>query len=341
MGKLIPRFFTEWFGQKYLHRKGKVLFISQPLFKDEGEVDTLDYFCQMLASLAIHIDEVDNYDMVIKIPKSIDAWSDQVNFLIECKNNSKEYDLVIISPYDRKRILEHIINLQKVNNKLNVFTIDKGYTDKEFEQFSEGHVDPPKYIQADWEHGGELAAEKFIEYIVENHSDKQANCQILVVKGNDCHERENAFIEKIKKYSNMNSAFDAKTTQISGNFLRDTAYTETKNWILKNMSNIIAKPLYGVFACNDEMALGVRQAIIEIESESNPFQDYTPQIIGFDGIKDVVLRIKENDKYLYGTINIKVDKQVKELVELIKRLHNGISITQPNHLKCEFLKRLP
>lgn len=337
MGKLIPGALSKTIGQRYLHRKGKVLYISQPLFKDEKEVDTLDYFCQMLASLVIHIADVDHYDMVVKIPKSIDGWSQQINFLTECEKIASEYDFVIISPYDRKRISEHIINLQQANKNLKIFTIDKGYTDSDFPEFELGKVDPPKYIQANWTHGGTLAAEALHQYIVHSQPENQCNCQILVVHGNDCHEREDAFVKKIEDFSSADSPFNAQTNKICGNFLRDQAYLETLKWIDGNIINIANKPLYGIFSCNDEMALGVRQAIMELEKSI--FKDYTPQIIGFDGIKDVTLRIQDNDKYLYGTINIKVDKQVKELVEIIRKTYKGIKVDQPKDLECELLKR--
>jgi ABC-type sugar transport system substrate-binding protein len=338
MSKIIPKVFDRVISQRYFHKKGKVLFISQPLFLDENEVDTLDYFCQMLASIAIHLNEVDDYDLVVKIPKSISGWEEQMDFLKECIDNPKEYEIVIISPYDRFRIADHIIRLQQRNRKLKIFTIDKGYSNKEFPKFEENRVDPPMYVKADWSEGGRMAADEFKSFIENNYkSEIASNCQILVLHGNDCHEREQSFLDAIDKYSCDDCDFNASTPKLNGKFLRNISNVKVKVWIKKNKTNLKNKPLLGVFACNDEMALGARQAIIDLEDEY--FQEYTPRIIGFDGIRDVTLRIGEKDKFLYGTINIKVHKQVKELIALIKRSFEMIEIEQPEDIECELLKQ--
>lgn len=338
MSKLVPKYINKVIDQRFIHKRGKVLFISQPLFQDEKEVDTLDYFCQMLASIAIHISEIDDFDLVVKIPRSISGWSDQMVFIEECIKNPKEYEVIIISPYDRYEIVDHIIKLQQKNKNLKIFTIDKGYTDDEFSKFETGKVDPPLYVKADWAEGGRLAAHAFKEYIESNYERTiSSNCQILVIHGNDCHEREDSFLELIEKYSCDDCDFNAKTHSIDGKFLRTNSYIKVKAWIKDQKINLTNKPLLGIFACNDEMALGARQAIIELEKDF--FQEYTPRIIGFDGIKDVTIRIHEKDKFIYGTVNIKVDKQVKRLIALIKKTFQKIAISQPEDLECELLKQ--
>lgn len=326
-------------GKGFFHCKKKILFISQPLFKDEKEDDTFDYFCRMLGSLCVHITGLNDYDFVVKIPSTIHTWGQQKSFLDECIANSDEYKYIILSPYNRSHIVSNVISLLQRRNKKSVFIIDKTYSDDQFyEEFYKNKVDRPYYVMANWFEGGKLAGEEMVQFIENTYSEEIiSNCQILLVHGNDCHEREDSFDSVIDKYSKDDRHFHAITHKIDGDFLRETAKAKFIDWVKVNKNNIKHKPLLGIFASNDEMALGVRLGIIELKGQSY-FTDYQPKIIGFDGSKEVMLLISEKDKYLHATVNLKLEQQVAELVGLIKDLDQNHDIKQPEDIPCVLFK---
>jgi len=77
--------------------------------------------------------------------------------------------------------------------------------------------------------------------------------------------------------------------------------------------------LHAVFACNDDMAIGVRSAIRTVIEGGHSFSAVT-QIVGYDGISEIREYIDAKDPYIAGTVDVRVEDQARAAMLLIHRL---------------------
>ncbi len=333
----------EWFNyiNRYKKRplKRKILFINQPLFKDgKEEVDTFDYFCQLFASLNIHLDSLKKFDVVTKVV-SFDKAIEEQNLLIKyCVENPYEYDYLIVNLFSRKESIDNIKELMNTEGAPKLILIDKGFRDeacckddeiwkmkKTGNQMFKNSFDSfdkvmPSYFQVSWEKGGEMAALQIFDYA--KHCFKKYDYNeydIIVLHGNDCFERGLKFKQKIET---LNSGFEKKLTvqELESDFSNNGGYDEINNYL--NTKHNGDRPLIGVFCSNDEMALGVRRAFIDFELDSK--LPVRPKIVGFDGIKDVTLHIDHQmEKYILNTVNVKVNEMTKNVYLFLNRYNTN------------------
>ena len=195
-----------WF-KKNEWRK-KILFISSPITAKLEETETLDYFAYIVSILSQKIENVfPNYDLVVKVPedggnttdKQIKIINDAINIINKNKN---EYVAVILSPYDKTKERDYVINLCNISKTL---LIDQGYyTDEEIKYFKQKKVDRPPFVQSDWEQGGKIAGQLLISYL-QKKAIKSPN--ILIVKGNiGSEERIKGFKEPLNN-SSLNPSY--------------------------------------------------------------------------------------------------------------------------------------
>ena len=78
----------------------------------------------------------------------------------------------------------------------------------------------------------------------------------------------------------------------------------------------------GIFACNDDMAIGARSAVIALKLEGYKFVNGMA-IVGYDGVKEAVEYITANDEYLVGTVDVQISEQAKSVISIIQSRHHG------------------
>ncbi len=144
--------------------------------------------------------------------------------------------------------------------------------------------------------------------------------KLLVLNGmtgqGRAERRFEGFMEALKLYQTQHN-LKYKLTVRTANWRRSEA--------LKVVSGLytFGNEYNGIFAANDEMALGASQAVNEMKNKKLPF------IIGFDAVKEAVDAVK--NKKLTATIAQSPYKMGKESIFLLDRIRNKENY-EPEHL---------
>jgi ABC-type sugar transport system substrate-binding protein len=299
-----------------------IVYISSML--NNKKSSSFDFFVEIITCISEKLSL--DYDLIVKIPSS--SHPSQVQLLEKILSQSESYGLFIIAPLKTIDVKNVIIS-KGISTP--IITIDKF-----IEPFNlgESRIEIP-FISSDWKEGGKHAADIFIEYFT-----LQDKVNILILEGlegsqsridgftqriketnkNECKKRKEPCIKCI---TNENCKFSlVKSKKLD--FTRETAKTYVKRFLQDSNS------IDGIFACNDEMALGARDALLDL-TQTN--KKYKIKIVGFDGINEVksILQNIEED-FLLGTIDVNVVKQVEHLISSITS--NSIQ-NKKEFVKCE------
>lgn len=79
-------------------------------------------------------------------------------------------------------------------------------------------------------------------------------------------------------------------------------------------------PLDGVFACNDDMAIGIRSAVVGLSQSPGVGFARTPQIVGYDGIQEMREYMDHGDPYIAGTVDVRIQEQAKAALMMMHQL---------------------
>lgn len=295
-------------------KNNPVVFISSAISPSKYSKVSFEYFTKIAVLLSQYFEP--QYDLIIKIPPDNDEQSQhtQLSMLDNTIAFNKKYSGIIIAPIGTSLLEESIYNYiskRKADcQKCPILTIDKGYIKDKCAYFKDRNDNPPPFVMSDGKIGGKRAAESLIKYFEKN---PQINPTVLILKGLEgSQERVDGFIERWKeKYNNEPTLFRREIP-----FKRDIAKQEIYSF-LQDHSDFINK-MHGVFCCNDEMALGVREALYEFK-RNNPgiFKEIKwVKIVGFDGINEVKRLIDEKDCWIINTIDVEIEEQVNKLVQM-------------------------
>lgn len=281
-----------------------IVYISSPLINiTVSDTSSNDYFVQLLTLIVQKIHDVINVDVVVKLSKSTSS-DDQVTLIGELFSNKEKYSGVILSPVNGSHagleLQKHITTLESYK-LLPIITIDKRINE---------HVNEiviPS-ITSDWKNGGACAADLIMQYL-RNTKDTTAKNVLYMPGLEGSEDRIAGFVSVLKD--------DSRFTSIRlphADFTRETAKARFADYLETN-KNVVDF----IFACNDEMALGIRDAILEARP-SNPHIART-KVIGFDGTKEFTAAMdSDNNDILLGTVDVNLERQVDKLVEKIREL---------------------
>ncbi|MBN1618624.1 substrate-binding domain-containing protein [Candidatus Dojkabacteria bacterium] len=321
-----------------------VVFINSALSpSDVNGHDVFDYFVTLMSSLSVTLSK-EGYDLVLKTPSSYsNVVQEQLEFLSAfesiIKKVGKYYSGIIIAPFAMKSLTPILGKLLADKDPtFPILTIDKGYLDVSEIKYDLKVKHPPPCVICDEKQGGSLAADSLITYYKSRYG-RRLEPKVLIVAGlegstgdEDSKDRIDGFTEKFKE-----SYPEAKYLHIYAEFKRNKAKEEMLNFIKTST----LRP-NGVFCCNDEMALGIRDALMEEECEiqneidklktqglskreinserENFLEDMAwikrIKIVGFDGIREAKLLLRQKDKWLLNTVDVNAPRQVKKLVEM-------------------------
>lgn len=310
----------------------KILLISSSITSPDSDIDTYDYFAGIASELAINLQSRHpEYELVLKVPEGgIKAKDQQVRFISEAITPIENYECIVISPVDRDNLYPMMNKWIKEYGKNRIIFIDQGYTKEDYEYFHTDDISRPPFVQADWKNGGKVAAESMFN-VLSKHSVKCPN--IALLKGKiGSPERIKGFKEFLSSQENP-SNFKVCYTEFDGDYSRKKALEVFEPYLKTCIEQ--KKPIDGVFAVNDEMALGVREAIYKNKEEFlkhiAPVQNNRlPFVIGFDGIRDATLLIDNKDDLIYDTVDVRLKEQIKKLSSLIEAI-----IISKTHYKDE------
>ena len=103
----------------------------------------------------------------------------------------------------------------------------------------------------------------------------------------------------------------------------------------KEMTRILAQSkdrIDVIFAANDEMALGARQAVLTAKVMGND-RVSDCMIFGFDAIDEVVRLIQENDLHFKGTVEQDLDEMATSLVDILARGESGTVLSNSDSIR--------
>jgi ABC-type sugar transport system substrate-binding protein len=288
-----------------------IVYISSLLNKNKSS--SFDFFVEIITCISEKLSL--DYDLIVKIPSS--THPSQAQLIEKIIEQSDNYGLFIVAPFNTlelKKILEG------KDIRIPIITIDKYF---DTIKNNNTNIEIP-YISADWKEGGKLAADIFIE-----HFKNKDKVTILILEGLEGSQvRIDGFTERIKETNKRGckkrksnpcikckSGSDCKFSLIKSDtldFSRESATTYLKRFLQDNPNLQID----GIFACNDEMALGARDTLQELTKNGN---HQNIKIVGFDGINEVKFILKNNkDDLLLGSIDVNISQQVEHLVNSIK-----------------------
>jgi len=227
------------------------------------------------------------------------------------------------------------------NTDFPILTIDKGYIDDEI-KLDVGVPHPP-YVMCDENYGGRIAARSLISFFEENrHEVPEPRVAVLSgLEGSDL--RIEGFKEEFTSHFSGDGA--VYPNPLAGEFRRAVARQLTQAFLKKQRLAV-----HAFFCCNDEMALGVRDAL---EEETNKFRRrirhiggtakiplgekrsklkclyaellwlLNIKVVGFDGIREVRILLDRKDQWLLNSVDVDVPNQVAHLVELFDRFRGA------------------
>ncbi|MBU3928473.1 MAG: substrate-binding domain-containing protein [Bacteroidetes bacterium] len=298
----------------------KILFISSPITTKLEDAETLDYFAYIVSILSQKIENAfPNYDLVVKVPEDEGDPSDKQAKIIKeaiktITNNKDEYDAVIVSPYDKNKEIDEVIELCKT---CKVLLIDQGYyTKDEKAKFKASKVDRPPFVQSNWDQGGRIAAKSIIYYL----NGKSINSpNILIIKGNVGSDER---IVGFKKELNESRLKPKYWNEIDGKYSKQKAsevFLDFLDKIYKRKERIDV-----IFCTNDAMALGVKEVLTSKSKLGLFTAEDAPAIIGYDGIRDFTLPMSIGDPFLFDTVDVQLLGQMSCFLDMLKVSINGI-----------------
>jgi ABC-type sugar transport system substrate-binding protein len=189
-------------------------------------------------------------------------------------------------------------------------------------------VDRPPYVQADWVQGGEVAGHS-MRKLMEVRNVKVPH--IVIIEGLVGSPQRVRGFQAAMRQSNVSDFKPHYPDGLKGRYSMKSARELFEPYLLECISENIV--IDGVFATNDEMALGVRDALTKnkdayMAAFSSRDKFHLPAVIGFDGIKDLTFHIDNNDDFIYDTVNVRLKDQIERLAHIIEMVTTGIEITE-------------
>lgn len=289
--------------------------------------DSLSFFSLVVTELvqAAEREMRMRMSIVVKIPEMDDvrgAQIEQAKLVDRIFRRASHYRALILNPLDSKAIEEDIKRLQLEAPHFPVFTIDWCLGSVPWGTEDQTRNLPPG-VMADWLKGGVLAAKMAEKYLRFVRIEKPLVWIITGLAGTEA--RQDSFQDTLKR-----SGIECSFKLIPAAFQQDKARDAFLDRWGENDS---ALPDL-VFCTNDEMALGINDALDEVDARKQG-EDVTSwiKIIGFDAIHDFTTHIAPSDdaskyhKRFLNTVDVGVRRQAKSLVDLMVRYFQRKEIT--------------
>jgi len=237
------------------------------------------------------------YELIVQAPEK---GAVDVERQIQIMENliSQKVDAICVVPADSKSILPVIAKANKA--QIPVLNIDNKI---DFELAKKDNIKVATFIGSDNYLGGKLAA----EYIVKKLNGKGKVAILEGVSGVEAaNQRKGGFSDYVKN----NPGIKVVASQ-PADWDREKGLNVFQNILQANPD------VQGLFACNDEMALGAIQAVKAAKKEGIV-------IVGFDATKDGVAAVKDGS--MAGTVAQLPAEMGKIAVQKAMHLINGKSI---------------
>lgn len=298
-----------------------IVYISSNLEGSNIETSSFDFFVHIVNILSKE-SYSHNFDLIVKVPTNSTPL--QQDIIDRISIGIDKYYGIILAPNETNKLIKPIRELLKKINAADIHSFPIITIDKYFHHRINKKVIP--YVSSDWERGGELAAEHFYKFF------GNKNTIIQILKGKEGSiPRIQGFQKKILQinttyFGNQCNSHDLKCDirclencpyKIVISEELDFSRESARRYVEDKITEICEKYMInGIFSCNDEMALGARDALMKITKKNLKYKDI--RIVGFDGINEVMKILDEdNEDFLIGTIDVKIREQVKATINYL------------------------
>jgi ABC-type sugar transport system substrate-binding protein len=170
----------------------------------------------------------------------------------------------------------------------------------------------PHLVCVDNEEGGRIAAEIMLSRLKDRGVRKPY--RVLCIAGSAKHPHSALRLEGfIKYFDEIEKSTDYRIDSIDGEWTRKAAAAAFQKYVDERDIRRLSQ-LHGVFAFNDEMALGVDKIL----RERNAVGASSIEIVGFDYIDALSHEWRNHEDCLViGTVNAEMRKQARAAVDLI------------------------
>ncbi len=175
----------------------------------------------------------------------------------------------------------------------------------------------PSFVGGDENAGGRMAAELMVSAVREARPEIPEIPRFAIVNGGSARwemQRSKAFRDAI--LAEWPDAVFVETPAIP--YSRTRAFEATLE-LMHGLAVDGQIDVLGIFACNDDMAIGARGAISRLHREGLQFTG-PPQIVGYDGIPEIREYLGSNDNYIAGSVDVRIDEQARVAISLMQKL---------------------
>jgi ABC-type sugar transport system substrate-binding protein len=347
-----------------------VAFISSALSpeKEEG-YESFDFFAVLLGGIVIHAQKnlIDGR-VAVYVPEKIETdRTNQGDLLQKVLKLGRRFDAIVIAPFEtsvvKAELLKYVNSISSDPEHDDASDIPLVFIDKNIDPEELGEDVCNRFsivnVACDNHDGGRKAARLLIKAlnaqdIVRNRKRENRPSRFMILRGLEGGEqRANGFREAIASATRAEIITPASDDL---NFTRSGA----RRWMEDQLASIREKKIndfgslgdttqWGIFACNDEMALGIHAVISarhdllrervglandESRVDSETAEDVSElmflqgiKIVGFDGIgaaREVISPMRGvRDRWFVGTIGAQVERQSASAIDWIKKLRES------------------
>jgi ABC-type sugar transport system substrate-binding protein len=211
------------------------------------------------------------------------------------------------------------------STEIPVVMVDVYFDPKGYDERNKAKM--PCFVGGNELEGGRLAAEILVERIRDRCSGKEPESKIIIIRGGNTAWE----LQRIESFKHSVSE-QLGCIYVETEFLfyhRDDAFDATYR-LFSSMSPRELKLCSGIFAANDDMAIGARNAIRELSKSKGDAINVA--IVGYDGAPEMKRLIQRGDEYLVGTVDVKIREQAETAIYVMKQLVEGTKPKERVHL---------
>ena len=288
-----------------------IVYVSHPIAL--SQTSSFDYFVSIINHLAEDVQSELNKDLIVKIPSSKGMIEDeQLKILDKVLSEVDKYSAIIISPASSKDLKNHFESqieiMQEIFEKIPVYTIDK-----KIDELENGFQIP--FVTGNWKQGGRLAGRACKVWLNSKRKEDRYN-RVLIVRGKEGSEER---IDGFTSYLKGSKVTIVETQELIA-YSREAAYDHLDEF----KSNYEINEFDLIFCCNDEMALGVREFLI-----NNKISPEKTKIVGFDKTIEFAWLANHQSNHLLKSVDVQLRNQIRILTTYLLKYNYTAYLKNP------------
>lgn len=257
-----------------------------------------------------------NYLVIPTMPtedfESVSIWA----LFASLEDRQVDIDGIIFIPDDPDKHFDEIVGFHEERGDIPLVLVDVFFDLEQCD--ARTRVRLPSFVGGDERAGGQAAADIAIDAL----GDVADAPVVLIINGGSTpweQQRAQAFRECFR--SRWPAAQFIETPPI--NYSREAAFAHCMDLFRSMADALLQIELHVIFACNDDMAIGARTAVVHTLRDDYSFSA-PPQIVGYDGIREIREYLNAHDPFVAGTVDVRVDEQARAAMALMhKSLRSG------------------